>query len=115
MEITVVWQQQTKIKYKHFSEFLDYEQADQIGQEKGYGKTILIGFSLPFKRRIRKAIIDLIAGFNYHYPICCVLNFCLDTLLNRPCAQLRYSDNEYVECFLHIKKCGRKTVPENLY
>ena len=115
MKITVVWQQQTKIQYKHFTEFLDYEQTDQIGKEKDYGKTILIGFSLSFKSRIRKSIIDLKAGFSYHYPLCCVLNFCVDTLLNRPCAQLRYTDKEYVECFLHHKLHGKTLIPEDLY
>ncbi len=108
MKITVVWQH----KYKHFSDLITYDQADMMG----YGKTILIGFSLPFKKRILKAVNDLIAGIRYHYPICCVLNFCLDTLLDRPSAQLRYSDRtDYVECFLHIRKYGRKAIPSDLY
>jgi hypothetical protein len=115
MKLTIVWQQNTKITYKHYSDFLDYENADRIGKEKGYGKTILIGFSLPFRKRILKAINDFIAGIHYGYPLCCVLNFCIDTLLNRPCAQLRYSDKEYVECFMHIRKHGKNPIPEDLY
>jgi hypothetical protein len=115
MKITVVWQQEANIKYKHFSDLIGYAQADKIGKEKGYGKAILIGFSLPFRKRMWKAINDLIIGARYRYPLCCVLNFCIDTLLDRPCAQLRYGQKEYVECAIHIRKHGKRIVPNDLY
>lgn len=100
MKITVVWQQEASIKYKHFSDLIDYESADKIG----YGKAILIGFSLPFRKRMRKALNDLIAGLRYRYPLCCVINFCIDTILDRPCAQLRYSEKRICRMrYLHKK------------
>jgi hypothetical protein len=76
----------------------------------------LIKSSLPFKRRILTAARDLFAGFRYHYPICCILNFYVDTVLDRPSVQLRWSDvTDHVECFLHAKIHGKKSIPENLY
>ena len=110
MKITVVWQQEAIIKYKHFSDLIDYEEADKIG----YGRAILIGFSLPFRKRMWKALNDLIAGLRYRYPLCCVLNFCIDTMLDRPCAQLRYSEKEYVECFVHVRY-SKRIIPKDLY
>lgn len=87
MKTLVVWQKETKITYKRFSTILSYEYADQIGKQKGYGGTVLIGFSLPFKNRILMAARDFFAGFRYNYPACCVLNFCIGIMLDRPSAQ----------------------------
>ena len=116
MKTLVVWQKETKITYKRFSTILSYEQADRIGKEKGYGETVLIGFSLPFKNRILKAALDFFAGIRYNYPACCVLNFCIDTVLDRPSAQLRWNDRtDHVECFLHARTHTKKVIPLNLY
>jgi len=116
MKTLVIWQKETKRTYRHFSTILSYEQADQIGKERGYGEIVLIGFSLPFKKRIQKAILDFFTGFRYKYPACCILNFAFDTVLDRPSAQLRWSDKtDHVECFLHAKTHTKKAIPLNLY
>jgi len=116
MKTTVVWQNGDKITYKHYSTLLNYEDTDRIGKERGYGETVVIGFSLPFSNRILKAMQDFYAGIKYHYPVCCILNFCIDGVLDRPSAQLRWSDEtEYVECFLHIRKRCKKPIPLDLY
>ena len=112
MKTLIEWQKETKVTYKRFSDIIDYEDADRMG----YGKTVLIGFSLPFHKRMLKAVNDLIAGIHYRYPICCTVNFCMDTLLDRPSAQLRYSEKtDYVECFAHIRRHGKSTIPLDLY
>jgi len=116
MRVLVIWQKETKITYKRFSTILSYENADRIGKEKGYGETVLIGLSLPFRNRIIKAMKDFRAGMYYKYPICCVLNFCFDVLLDRPSAQLRWSDKtDFVECCFHVRKHGKQIIPLNLY
>jgi len=112
MKVRVVWQKDSKVAYKHFSHFLDYKQTDEMG----YGKTVVISFSISLQKRIVKALNDFIAGIHYKYPICCTLNFCIDTILDRPSAQLRYSKRtEYVECWMHIKKNGKQEIPIDLY
>lgn len=116
MRVLVVWQKETKITYKRFSTILSYEHADRIGKEKGYGETVLVGLSLPLKNRILKAAKDFFAGIHYGYPSCCIVNFCMDVLLDRPAAQLRWSDKtDYVECFLHVRKHDKQIIPLDLY
>ena len=116
MKNLVVWQKETEITYKRFLTILSYEHADRIGKEKGYGETVLIKSSLPFKSRILTAARDLFVGFRYNYPACCILNFCADTVLDRPSAQLRWNDTtDHVECFLHARRHSKKSIPENLY
>lgn len=116
MHILVIWQKETKITYKRFSNILSYKHTDRIGIEKGYGKTILIGFSLPFKKRVLKAVQDFFAGLTYHYPMCCIANFAIDTVLDRPSAQLRWNDTtDHVECFLHARTHTKKAIPLDLY
>jgi hypothetical protein len=117
MHAIVIWQKETKITYKKYRNILlTYEDADQIGKEKGYGETVVIRFSLPFKTRIRKAILDFFAGMTYRYPMCCIVNFVVDTLLDRPSTQLRWSDTtDYVECFLHARTHTKKAIPLDLY
>lgn len=112
----IVWQNGNKITYKHLSDSLDYEDADKIGKEKGYGQTVFIGTSLPFKRRILNTLKDFRAGVFSKFPICCVLNFCFDDLLDKPSAQLRWSNKtDYVECCFHIRKHGKQIIPLDLY
>lgn len=115
--ITVVWQKDGKITYKWFSILLTYEETDNIGKQKGYGRTLVIGFPYPFIKRIQRVITDFKAGIDSKYPICCVLNYCIDTLLNRPSAQLRWSNRtEYVECELHVRlNGGRQVIPSDLW
>jgi len=116
MKTLIIWQKETKITYKRFSTILSYEQADRIGKEKGYGETVLIGFSLPFKNRILKAALDFFAGTRYNYSACCILNFCIDTVLDRPSAQLRWNNTtDHVECFLHARMQTKKIIPLDLY
>ena len=116
MHTVVIWQKETKITYKWFSAILSYAYADQIGKEKGYGETVLIGFSLPFKKRILKAVRDFFVGLTYHYPVCCIAEFAIDTMLDRPSAQLRWNDTtDHVECFLHNRRHTKKAIPLNLY
>ncbi|MDH5447606.1 MAG: hypothetical protein OEX01_01185 [Candidatus Bathyarchaeota archaeon] len=113
----IVWQKGKKITYKHFLFFLTYEEADIIGKERRYGRTIVIGFRSPFLKRLIKAANDCINGMRYHYPICCIVNFCMDRILDRPSAQLRWSRRtDYVECAWHVRRNGgRKKIPEDLY
>lgn len=114
--IRVVWQKGNKITYKHFPSFLTYKEADELGKQRGYGKTLIIGFQIPFLKRILKAGTDLVAGLRYHYPICCVINYCIDTILDRPSAQLRWSSRaNYVECAWHIRKSRKEQIPNDLY
>jgi hypothetical protein len=116
MHTIVIWQKETKITYKRYSTILSYEYADQIGKEKGYGETVFIKSSLPFKSRIHAVARDLFAGFRYNYPICCVINFCIDTVLDRPSIQLRWNDTtDHVECFLHARIHTKKVIPLDLY
>jgi len=116
MHTIVIWQKETKITYKRYSTILSYEYADRIGKEKGYGKTVFIKSSLPLKSRILKAALDFFAGFRYEYPTCCTLNFCIDTVLDRPSVQLRWNDKtDHVECFLHARTHTKKAIPLNLY
>lgn len=116
MHSVVVWQKGKKVTYKRFSDILSYEHTDQIGKEKGYGETVLIGFSMPFKNRIVKAIRHFFAGLTYHYPVCCIAEFAIDTMLNRPSAQLRWNDTtDHVECFLHARTHNKKAIPLDLY
>lgn len=118
MHTIVVWQQETKITYKRFSDSLmDYEEFDQIGKEKGYGHTLFIRSSQPVIRRILETIKDFRSGiFEYKFPVCCVVNFCIDDLLDRPSALLRWSNRtDHIECFVHIRKRGKQVIPLDLY
>jgi hypothetical protein len=116
MHTIIVWQKETKITYKRFSTILSYEHADRIGKEKDYGETILVGFSAPFKNRIGKAARDMLAGFRYKFPACCIIHFCIDAVLDRPSAQLRWNDKtEFVECCFHVRKRGKQIIPLDLY
>jgi hypothetical protein len=116
MYTTIVWQNKTKITYKHYSRNINYEEADEIGNQNGYGKTIVIDYSWTFKKRLLTSIRDLKNGIQSHYPICCVLNYCIDKILNRPAALLRFQDSfEYVVCFIHHRKYGKKPIPEGFF
>jgi len=116
MKEIIVWQKGTKITYKRLANILSYEHADRIGKERGYGKTISIKSSLSFSGRIRTAARDFFAGIHYKYPVCCILNFCADTLLERPSVQLRWSDRmDHVECSLHVRMHSRKSILLDLY
>jgi hypothetical protein len=113
--ITVVWQHKTKITYKHYTDQMEYEDADEIGKHYGYGKTIVIMPSSSLKNRLLKSIKDLKNGRKSHYPICCVLNYCIDKILNRPSIPLRYTELEYAVCTIHHRKHGKKTIPEGTF
>jgi hypothetical protein len=117
MKTLVVWQKETKITYKRFSTvLLNYEHTDQIGKENGYGETVLIGFSMPFKNRTLKAIRDFFVGIRYGYPVCCIAEFAIDTMLDRPSAQLRWNDTtDHVPCVLHNRMHTKKAIPLDLY
>jgi hypothetical protein len=117
MGTTVVWQKGRKITYKKYPYiFLTYEYADQIGKEKGYGETVVIRFRTSFQRQLLTFVNDLVSGIRYKFPVCCVLNFCIDNLLGRPSAQLRWGDNTvHIECFVHAKTHTKKAIPLNLY
>jgi hypothetical protein len=100
-----------------FSTFLSYKHADFIGKRKGYGKTIIIrfaGFSLEkLTIGIVKTFFD---GIKYRYPICCVIQFCLDMILNRPSTQLRWnSKTDYVPCSLCLRRLEKEAIPSDLY
>jgi hypothetical protein len=95
---------------------MDFEDADKIGKQNNYGKTLFISYPQPLKKRLLKSIKDLKNGIKYHYPICCILNFCTDTILNRPSHPLRYTEStNYVVCTIHHKKYGKKPIPEGYY
>ena len=116
--ITVVWQKANRITYKRFPAFpLTYEEADKFGEERGYGRTVVIGYELPLPKRMVKAVTDFFEGIRSNYPICCVINFCIDRILARPSVQLRWSSRtEYVECTWHLRRNGGKEeIPEDLY
>lgn len=116
--VTVVWQKGNKITYKRFPTFpLTYEEADRFGEDRGYGKTVVIVYELPLLKRIVKTVEGFLDGIRSDYPICCVVNFCIDRMLGRPCTQLRWSSRtEYVECSWHVRRNGGKEkIPEDLY
>ena len=116
MRTTVVWQKGTKITYKRLSDILSYEQTDQIGKEKGYGETVVIRQDAPFQRQLLTVVSEFVSGVRYKFPVCCVLNFCIDNLLGRPSTQLRWGDNtDHVECFLHARAHTKKAIPLDLY
>jgi hypothetical protein len=116
MATIVVWQKGRTITYKRYSTFLNHEDADQIGEEKGYGETVVIRDQSSFQCRLLTLVNDFVSGIRCKYPVCCVLNFCIDSLLGRPSAQLRWSDGtDYVECFLHARRHGKKSIPPDLY
>lgn len=63
----------------------------------------------PLKHRIKGAIEDIVTGLKSRYPICCIINFVFDDLLDLPSPVLRYSDRtEHVECWLCLKRNGGK-------
>jgi hypothetical protein len=112
MMVRVVWQKGSKIVYKHFSGLLSYEQADKMH----FGRTVVIGFSLPLWKRVMRVLRDFVGGVCSGYPFCCIFQYCLDRLFDRPSAQLRWSNRtEYVECWVHIRKNGRNLIPADLY
>jgi hypothetical protein len=116
MHTTVVWQKETKITYKRYSDILSYESADRIGKEKGYGEIVVILDQSSFQCRPLTLASEFVSGIRYKYPVCCVLNFCIDSLLGRPSAQLRWNDTtDHVECFLHARTHTKKAIPLNLY
>jgi hypothetical protein len=117
MRTTVVWQKGLKITYKKYPNFLlSYEETDQIGKEKGYGETIVMLDPAPFKGQLLTVVSDFVNGVRSKFPVCCVLNFCIDHLLGRPSAQLRWNDTtDYVECFLHARRHTKKAIPLDLY
>ena len=117
MRTTVVWQKRAKITYKKYQNFpLSYEYADQIGKEKGYGYTLVMIDLSPFYRQLLTVGSDFINGIRQKFPVCCVLNFCVDNLLGRPATQLRWSDTtDHVECFMHIRTHTKKAIPLDIY
>jgi hypothetical protein len=116
MRTTVVWQKGTEITYKRLSNILSYEQADQIGKEKGYGKTVVIRQDAPFQRQLLTFVSNFVNGIHFKFPICCALAFCVDSLLGRPSAQLRWNDTtDYVPCAVHLRRYGKKLIPPDLY
>jgi len=113
-----VWKKDNKITYKHFSTELTFDQADKMGNEREYGKTIYINLTkTSFPNRILTTLRAFKLGvLRFHYPVCCVLNFCIDEILRRPSWQLRYSDRtEYIECAIHIRLNGKQEIPEDLF
>jgi hypothetical protein len=55
---------------------------------------------------VRQAANDLLIGLREHYPLCCILNFCLDRLLRIPSGISRGAINapivgQYVPCHFH--------------
>jgi hypothetical protein len=112
----VVWYTETKITYKRFKHQVTLDEAITIGKQKGYGKQAIICPSILPKTRITKALKDLINGIKYRYPPCCIIQFSLDTLMNRPIqAILRYTNTvNYVPCSLHIKRY-KKTIPKDTF
>jgi hypothetical protein len=55
---------------------------------------------------VRQTANDLLMGLREHYPLCCVLNFCLDRLLGIPSEISRGGINDpiighYVPCHFH--------------
>jgi hypothetical protein len=116
MLTTVVWQKGTKITYKKYSAVLTYEDTDRIGKEKGYGKTLVMLDQASFKVQLLTVVSDFVNGVCSKFPVCCVLNFCIDHLLGRPSAQLRWGDNtDYVECCIHARRHTKKAIPLDLY
>jgi len=117
MRTTVVWQKGTKRTYKKYRDFpLSYEYADQIGNEKGYGETVIMLDQAPFNVQLLTIVSDFISGIRFKFPVCCVLNFCVDSLLGRPSAQLRWNDTtDHVPCAVHLRRYGKKTMPLDLY
>jgi hypothetical protein len=116
MKTLIVWQKETKITYKRFSTVLSYEHADRMGKEKGYGKTVVIRDQSSFQCRLLSIVSDFVSGIRYKHPVCCVLNFCIDSLPGRPSAQLRWNDKtDHVECFLHVRTHNKMAIPLDLY
>jgi hypothetical protein len=111
-----VWYSQNKVTYQRFKHPITYEEATNIGKQKGYeGQPFVCASILP-KTHIKKALKDLINGIIYRYPPCCITQFSLDTLMNRPIqAILRYTDTvDYVPCNHHIRSC-KKPIPEGTF
>ena len=116
MRTTVVWQKGKKRTYKKYSAVLTYEDTDQIGKEKGYGQTLVMLDQAPFNVQLLTVVSDFVSGIRFKFPVCCVLNFCIDSLLGRPSAQLRWNNTtDHVECFLHARMQTKKAIPLDLY
>jgi hypothetical protein len=111
-----VWYTDTKTTYKRFKHPITLDEAIEIGKQKGYGEQVIICPSILPKTQITKSIKDLINGIKYGYPLCCIIQFSLDTLRNLPIqATLRYTDTvDYVPCNLHIRNC-KKPIPEDTF
>ncbi len=68
----------------------------------GYDTKSLVGF------RIEKTITDLLTGIKYKYPLCCILEFCFDTLIGKNNHAFRKGKiiihreiSDYVPCWIH--------------
>ena len=64
---------------------------------------------LNMKPNTKGFLIDLREGIRYKYPLCCILQFCFDTLLTRIDQRtLRHiSGLGHVPCSLHLKAYGQ--------
>jgi hypothetical protein len=106
------------VKYKRFNHPIDFDETKTIGIRKGYGTQLVICPSLTPKYRIKKAIKDIINGIKEGYPICCVINFSIDTLRNLPIQGIiRYTNVtnfQYVPCKIHYRKYDTP-IPKNTF
>jgi len=56
---------------------------------------------------MKKILKDLRLGIHYHYPICCIVHYCIDRLRGKlpgreRCKILRRNDNSfYIPCIIH--------------
>ncbi len=66
---------------------------------------ILMPFSLWITMNIKQFLHDLKKGIRSKYPPCCILQFCIDSLLgNEGASVFRYVRNlKYTPCWLHMK------------
>lgn len=59
---------------------------------------------LRIKMNAKQALIDLRDGLLSGYPVCCILHYCLDSLIgNKYATVIRYVKGlEYAPCRLHM-------------
>ena len=69
-------------------------------------------YEIDISMEFRKAVKHFKLGIKYHYPICCILHFCIDSLMGKLPGKerrkiLKRKDNSfYVPCVIHSLSDG---------
>ena len=121
----IIWQNKSgKVTTRFVTKWPTYEKSDKVGQRLGWGKTLLIDSPMDgpsLSSWIKGAIADFQCGLywkfaqGYPLPLCCITQFCLDTLLGRLNTAYRWREGiDHVPCRIHLMLMGgRQNIPDD--